>query len=108
MSDDPIEIERGSGNVFSDLGFEDAGLRQFKALLAAEIIKTLNARELTVRAAAAQTGFAAADFSRVRNVRLERFTIDRLMTILGRLGLDVKVQLSVRPRDDDARRSAQA
>ncbi|MDQ0462965.1 putative XRE-type DNA-binding protein [Caulobacter ginsengisoli] len=108
MSEDPIEIVRGSGNVFRDLGMEDAELRQLKALLAAEIIKTLDGRALTVRAAAADTGIAAADFSRIRQVKLERFTVDRLMTILSRLGQEVKVQLSIRPRPDGQMRPALA
>ncbi|HVY35250.1 MAG TPA: XRE family transcriptional regulator [Caulobacteraceae bacterium] len=105
MNEEKIEFVRGSGNVFRDLGMEDADLRQLKALLAAEIIKTLDARKLTVRAAAADTGIAAADFSRIRSVKLDRFTVDRLMTILDRLGQEVKVKLSIRPRPDEARRS---
>jgi predicted XRE-type DNA-binding protein len=98
MSKGSIEIVRGSGNVFRDLGVENADLRQFKALLAAEIIKALDAKKLSVREAEARTGIAAADFSRIRGVKLERFTVDRLMTILDRLGQKVKVQLEVRAR----------
>ena len=99
MSKDTIEIVRGSGNVFRDFGVEDADLRQLKALLAAEIIKALDESDLTVREAESRTGFAAADFSRVRNVKLDRFTVDRLMTMLNKLGQEVKVQLSIRSRD---------
>lgn len=98
MIDEPIEIVRGSGNIFRDLGMDNPELRQLRALLAAAIIKALDAEKLTVRAAEARTGIAAADFSRIRNVRLDRFTVDRLMTILNRLDQDVKVQLRVRPR----------
>ena len=58
---------RGSGNVYLDLGQDDADVKQLKALLAAEIIKTLDRDKLTVRAAHARTGIAAADFSRIRN-----------------------------------------
>lgn len=94
-----IEIIEGSGNVYCDFGLPDSELRQFKTLLAAEIIKTLDARKLTVREAQTQTGIAAADFSRIRTVKLDRFTVDRLMTILDRLGQDVKVQVSIRPRE---------
>jgi len=67
-----------------------------KALLAAEIIKVLDRRKLTVRAAHAQTGFAAADFSRIRNANLARFTADRLVSVLNRLGSRVEVRLRVR------------
>lgn len=97
-----IEIVRGSGNLFRDMGLPDAELRQLKALLAAEIIKALDAGRLTVREAQAQTGVAAADFSRIRTVKLDRFTVDRLMTILDRLGQEVKVQVSIRPRLGEA------
>ena len=95
MKAENIEFVRGSGNVFRDLGWENADLKQLKALLAAEIIKVLDRDELTVRAAHARTGFAAADFSRIRNADLGRFTADRLLTILNRLGsrVDVKVQV---------------
>jgi predicted XRE-type DNA-binding protein len=93
-----LELERGSGNVFADLGVEDANVRQFRAILAAEIIKTLDAERLTVRDAEARTGIAAADFSRIRQVKLDRFTIDRLMRILDRLNRDVRVRVSVSKR----------
>jgi hypothetical protein len=57
--------------VFRDLGRENANVEQLKALLATEIIKVLERDELTVRAAHARTGFAAADFSRIRNAELK-------------------------------------
>jgi predicted XRE-type DNA-binding protein len=102
-----LELVRGSGNVFRDLGRENADVEQLKALLAAEVIKTLDRDELTVRGAHARTGFAAADFSRIRNADLGRFTADRLMSILNRLGSRVEVKIRVRPlepvRGSDAR-----
>ena len=61
-----LEVARGSGNVFRDLGQENADAEQFKAILAAEIIRTLDralraGERLTVRAAHDRTGIAAAD-----------------------------------------------
>ena len=97
MSDD-MDIIRGSGNVFRDLGHPDADREQLRALLAAKIIGVLDDRKLTVRAAHEATGVAAADFSRIRNANLGRFTIDRLMIILSSLGQDVEVSVDVRPR----------
>lgn len=93
-----IELVHGSGNVFADLGAPDAALRQLKAILAAQIIRVLDKRKLTVREARDQTGIAAADFSRIRQVKLDRFTVDRLMTILDRLGQKVDVSVSVHSR----------
>jgi predicted XRE-type DNA-binding protein len=91
-----LEVVRGSGNVFRDLGHKNADLEQFKAILAAEIIKALDRDHLTVRAAHARTGIAAADFSRIRNADLDRFTVDRLMSIINRLGSRIEVKVRVR------------
>ena len=90
---------RGSGNVFNDLGHQNADIEQFKAILAAEIIKALDREHLTVRAAHTRTGIAAADFSRIRNAELGRFTVDRLMSIINRLGSRVEVKIRVRRAD---------
>jgi predicted XRE-type DNA-binding protein len=93
-----LETVRGSGNVFADLGLADADVEQAKALLAAEIIHVLDEEGLSVREAGRRTGVPYTDFSRIRNVDLDRFTIDRLMKILGRFDRRVEVQLRVRPR----------
>jgi predicted XRE-type DNA-binding protein len=82
MKTEKLEVVRGSGNVFRDLGCENPDAEQFKALLAAEIIKALDREVLSVRAAHARTGIAATDFSRIRNADLGRFTVDRLMSII--------------------------
>jgi predicted XRE-type DNA-binding protein len=96
MKDD-IELVRGSGNLFRDFGRPNADLEQLKAVLAAKIIGVLDDRGISVRKAQDITGIAAADFSRIRNAQLDRFTVDRLMTILNRLDQRVKVRVSVRP-----------
>ena len=96
MKNEKVELVHGSGNVFRDLGRERADIEQLKALLAAEIVKALEREKMTVRAAHAQTGFAAADFSRIRNADLARFTADRLMSVLHRLGSRVEVKVRVR------------
>ena len=96
MKNAKLEVLRGSGNVFRDLGHENADAEQFKAILAAEIIKALDRDRLTVRAAHARTGIAAADFSRIRNANLDRFTVDRLIAIINRLGSRVEVKVRVR------------
>lgn len=98
--EESIELVRGSDNVFADLGLANAEILHLKAELAALIIGLLDQRGLSVRQAEALTGIAAADFSRIRNARLQRFTIDRLMSVLGRLGGAMEV--SVRLRSDIA------
>ena len=97
MKKERPDVVRGSGNVFRDLGRKNADAEQFKAILAAEIIKAIDREGLTVRAAQRHTGIAAADFSRIRKADLGRFTVDRLMSILNRLGSRVEVKVRVRP-----------
>lgn len=96
MKKNTLDVIRGSGNVYRDLGKENADIEQFKALLAAEIIKTLDRDGVSVRQAQGRTGIAAADFSRIRNADLGRFTVDRLMTIINRLGSRIEVAMKVR------------
>jgi predicted XRE-type DNA-binding protein len=96
MKSEKLDVVRGSGNVFRDFGHENADAKQFKAILAAEIIKTLDRNGLSVRGAHSRTGIAAADFSRIRNADLGRFTVDRLMLVLNRLGSRVDVKIRVR------------
>lgn len=96
MKGEKIELVRGSGNVFRDLGHASPDVEQLKAILAAEIIKMLDRKQLTVRAAHAETGVAAADFSRIRNADLARFTLDRLVSIINRLGSRVEVRVNLR------------
>lgn len=96
------EMIRGSGNVYRDFNLPDADVRQFKAILAAQIIKTLDKKELSVRKAQSLTGVPAADFSRIRNADLERFSSDRLMMILNKLGWRVEVSVRVKERKLEA------
>jgi predicted XRE-type DNA-binding protein len=96
MKRENLEVTRGRGNVFRDLGHENADVEQFKAILAAEIIKALDREGLSVRGAQRRTGIAAADFSRIRHADLARFTVDRLMSIINRLGSRVEVKVKVR------------
>lgn len=97
MREDEFELVEGSGNVFRDLGDPDADLKQAKAIVAARIIAVLNERTLTVRKVEEMTGFAAADFSRIRNASLGRFTLDRLMKILAALDGRIRVTVQMEP-----------
>jgi predicted XRE-type DNA-binding protein len=98
MNDDEFELVRGSGNLSRDMGDANAEVLQLKATLAGKIIEVLDEQKISVRRAHELTGFAAADFSRVRQAKLQRFTVDRLMQMLAKLDQDVDVSVSIRPR----------
>ena len=97
--EEPMEVVRGSGNVFRDFGYADADLLQAKALMGSEIIKILDRERLSTRQAQERTGISHSDFSRIRRASFSRFTMDRLMNILALLGQEVQVSISVTPRE---------
>ena len=105
-NDDGIELLHGSGNLWRDLDYPDADIRQAKGLLAARIIEILDGRGLSTRKAAAFTGFDAADFSRVRNADFGRFTLDRMIRMLTALDDGLEVSLYIHPRSADCRAHA--
>lgn len=96
MNDDDMELVHGSGNVYRDFGRPNAGLRQARAIIAAKIIRILDERKLTTREAARLTGVSHSEFSRIRNTQLRRFTLDRMITILGKLDEDIEVDITFR------------
>ncbi len=98
MTDGPLEIVRGSGNVFRDFGYADADVRQAKARMGAAIIRILDAERLSTRDAESRTGVSHSEFSRIRQAKFGRFTIDRLMAILVSLGQEVEISINVHPR----------
>jgi predicted XRE-type DNA-binding protein len=98
MAKDDIELVGGSGNVFRDFGYPNADLEQARAILAAKIIGVLDSRKLTALAAEKLTGVSHTDLSRIRNAKLDRFTLDRMITILGKLDRNIEVTIDIRPR----------
>ena len=98
MKNDDAELMRGSGNVYRDFGRPDAGLEQARAIIAGKIIDIINDRKLTTRDAEELTGVSHSEFSRIRNAQLRRFTLDRMIAILGKLDEDVEVNVTFRPR----------
>jgi uncharacterized protein len=75
-----------------------------KILLARRIVSALDRQGLTVREAESRTGNAAADFSRLRQGQLERFSIERLLDMASRLG--ERLTLTVRARPGEAKATA--
>ncbi len=90
------EVTRGSGNVFEDLGFEDAEEMQVRAQLTLRIFHILKDRKLKQKEAATLLDLAQPDVSRLMNGKFNDFSIDRLMRLLSRL--DQVVTIQVKPK----------
>ena len=109
MKKDDMELVRGSGNVYRDFGRPNADLDQARAITAARIIRILDERKLSTRDAEKLTGVSYTEFSRIRNTQLGRFTLDRMIGILGKLDKNIEVSVTFRarkPRAADIPRTA--
>jgi predicted XRE-type DNA-binding protein len=102
MKKDGLELVRGSGNVYRDFGRPNADLEQARAITAAKIIRVLDGRKLSTRDAEKLTGVSHSEFSRIRNTQLGRFTLDRMIAILGKLDGDVEVSVTFKVRKHGA------
>lgn len=83
----------------SHAGFDS--VEALKRELASRILAALDRQGLTVREAQERTGQAAADFSRLRGGRLDRFTIERLVSIAEELGERISLCLNVESNPQD-------
>ena len=98
------EVQAGTGNVFSDLGYADARERSIKVELAMEVNRILGEQRLTQEGAAKLLGIRQPHVSDLARYRLNRFSAERLMDFLTRLGKDVEIRIA--PRRSGRRRSA--
>ncbi len=92
------KAERGSGNVFADLGFRDPEERLLKAKLATKIAQLIEQKGWTQTQTAERTGLDQPKVSHLLRGRLSGFSADRLFAILNRLGHCVEVRISAKER----------
>src|SRR5438067_13077396 len=95
---DDDAVTPGGGNVFADLGFPpaEAADLKVKAELTRQIHNRIKALGLTQVRAAARLGLSQPDVSKLMNGRHTGFSVDRLLTLLN--ALDVDVDIVVRPK----------
>jgi predicted XRE-type DNA-binding protein len=86
-----VEIEIGTGNVFEQLGLPNSDERLRKARLMNVINAVVKRRGLSQKDAADATGLNQSDISRIQHGRGARYSTDRLLNILARLGIDVEI-----------------
>ena len=90
-----MEFEEGSGNVFADLGLDDADELYARAQLGFHVHKLLSARKLRQREIASLLGIKQPEVSHLMNGHFSRFTTDKLLEFLKRL--DQTVSIRIRP-----------
>ena len=88
-----VEIERGSGNVFEDLGF--TGGEAENLLLRAQLISKIRtiARGMTQAEAAKRFGVTQPRMNDVLRGRIEKFSLDALVNMLSAAGMRVELRV---------------
>lgn len=90
------EIIQSSGNVFSDLGFDDAAAQvlALRADLMAQLEKTLKARKMTQIKASKVLGVSQGRVSDLKRGKVEKFSLDTLVEFAAKLGKPAKIELA--------------
>ena len=82
MNTEKEKIERGSGNIFADLGRPDAETHLLKAELVTRINRIIRQRKLKQVEAAALLGLSQPDVSRLLRGNFRKYSVQRLLRLL--------------------------
>lgn len=85
------DIEKGSANIFEDLGLPDAAEMQVKATLAAKIGEILKQRHLTQFQAAEILGMPQPKLSNMLRGQSRGISEAKMLECMNRLGRDVQI-----------------
>jgi len=93
-----VRVRRSSGNVFRDLGFseEEAENLKIRADLMIELTGLIEAQGLTQVAAAKLLGVTQPRISDLMRGKIDRFSVDGLIEMLGHAGACVSVVVTQR------------
>ncbi len=98
-----IVVERGSGNVYADLGYADSEDMLVKAQLVTKIADIIRQRGLTQERAAKLLGLTQPKISRLLKGQFRGISERRLLRCLTRLGRDVEIIVKTASRQGGGR-----
>lgn len=87
------KITSSSGNIFTDIGLPDAEEHAIKADIVIKLAKLIELKGLTQSKAAALTGIAQPDLSKLLRGHFAGFSLDRLVQAILALGSDVEIRV---------------
>ena len=99
MSQEKVEYEIGSGNVFKDLGFPNPEEELMKARLASFIYHIITDTSITKDKATEILDISEKELNSLLKGRLADYSLDKLLSFLGKLGHDVEIVLHKRPEN---------
>jgi predicted XRE-type DNA-binding protein len=98
MTQEPV-FEESSGNVFADLGLEDADELFTRGKIGIQVLRLLKQRDLKQREISQLLGIPQPEVSHLMKGEFQRFSEGKLLTFLKRL--DTEITLHLRPRHGD-------
>lgn len=93
MDNRSAKVERGNGNVFTDLGHPDPETHLLKAELVTRIDDIIRGRGLKQVEAAKLLGLSQPDVSRLLRGNFRDYSVERLLRLLTALGCDVQLNI---------------
>ncbi len=96
MTQEPV-FEESSGNVFADLGLEDADELFTRGKIGIQVLRLLKQRKLKQREISELLGIPQPEVSHLMKGEFQRFSEGKLLIFLKRL--DTEITLHLRPRN---------
>ena len=78
-----LDIERGSENIFADIGLENAPELKNKAHLASRILAKIDQEGWNKNMAAQCLGATVSEISKIENGQIHDISLDRLFAIMS-------------------------
>jgi len=85
------KVEKGSGNIFADLGLPGAEDMLLKSHIVIELRRLIAQRKLTQTAAAKVVGVSQADLSKILRGHFRGYSEAKLMRMLTAFGQDIEI-----------------
>lgn len=90
-----VKVVRGSGNVFLDLGFpaEEAQNLLLRSELMGRVTQYVQSSRVTQKECAARMGVTQPRLNDLLKGRIEKFSLDALVNMLGKVGMRVEMKV---------------
>lgn len=95
MIEEATDVMLGCENVFEDVGFEPEEAKNLKvrADLMLDLCAYIQKKGWTQSEAAQHLGETQPRISNLMNGEIDRFSVDKLINLLGRVGMDVRIEV---------------
>ena len=96
------QVQRSTGNVFTDLGLPHPEEALAKADLVIRIKEAMESEGLTQEEASERTRMPRPNLSKLLRGETSSFSLDRLFRALRALGQDIEIRVRPKPAAEDA------